>query len=482
MSSKTTASNKWFTLGLLALAQFMVVLDVSIMNVALPSIGRTLGIDLAGLQAMVTAYTLLFGGFLLFGGRAADLYGRRRVFLLGVTGFSVASLFVALSQSENMIIALRAVQGLTGAFMSPAALSIVLTTFHGSDRNRALSVWGAIAAGGAAAGLLIGGLLTQYLGWRWDFFVNVPVGIAVILLSLRYIPAHIAEERSKALDIPGVLLITSALMLMVYTITHGPSWGWLSTTTLALSALSVALIAGFIYNESRVKHPLVPLSVFKIGNIAAANLTQLPITASLFSMFFFLSLYVQNILGFDPLMTGFAFLPVALTIGITATLAPNLIKRTGYKPILIVTPLLLALALFLLAQIPVTGGSYWVNIFPPIMIMAFGLGFSFVSLTIAATSGIPGHLSGLASGLINTSQQIGGALGLAILSGVAASSTAVAAKMGASAQAALATGFHSSFYVGAGFAIGASILTLFLIKHRKGSQDDAEAEFHHLAV
>jgi EmrB/QacA subfamily drug resistance transporter len=453
---------RWFVLGLLALAQFMVVLDVSIVNVALPSIAKTLHIGITGLQSMVTAYTLCFGGFLLLGGRAADLYGRRRVFLLGVVGFTTASLLVGLSQSETMIIILRGVQGLMGAFMSPSALSIVLTTFRdGADRNRALSVWGAVAAGGAAAGLLIGGVLTQFLGWRWDFLVNVPVGIIVILLSLRFVPPHAAEESDKTLDLPGAVLVTGGLMLLVYTLTNGAGWGWFSTPIISLFVLSVALLAGFVFNESRAAHPLVPLNVFKIGNIAGANITQMPITASLFSMFFFLSLYVQNVLAYSPLITGFSFLPVAVIIGISATLAPSLIKRIGFKPIIVVAPLLLAGALFLLAHVPAVGGSYWHDVFPAIVIMALGLGFSFVSITIAATSGVPGHISGLASGLITTAQQIGGAVGLAILSGVAAS------------QSSLVEGFHSAFYTGVGFALLASLSALVLLRQTRTQHDAA---------
>jgi EmrB/QacA subfamily drug resistance transporter len=476
MSVDSSQSNRWTVLALLALAQFMVVLDVSIMNVALPSIGRGLSIGISGLQALVTAYTLLFGGFLLLGGRAADLYGRRRIFLSGVVGFTLASFFVGFANSEVMLIVVRGIQGLAGAFMSPAALSILLTTFHGEDRNRALSIWGAIGSGGAMAGLLIGGVLTQFFGWQWDFYVNIPVGILVVILSLRFIPAHSQEESDKNLDLPGAVLITGGLMLLVYTLSHAASWGWLSSSTTLLLGLSAVLLAAFVFNESRAKHPLVPLSVFKIRNIAGANITQLPITASLFSMFFFLSLYIQNVLHYSPLRTGFSFLPVALAIGASATFAPTLIKKLGFKPILVGAPLLLAIALCIFAQLPAAGGSYWFNILPPMLIMAVGLGMSFVALTIAATSGVPGHISGLASGLITTAQQIGGALGLSILSGVAATATASALASGYSIPVATVSGFHASFYVGAGFAVAASILSVFLIHHHRGVHDDAEVD------
>jgi EmrB/QacA subfamily drug resistance transporter len=447
---------RWLVLAVLALAQFMVVLDVSIVNVALASIQRALNFTVTNLQWIISAYTLSFGGFLLLGGRAADLFGRRRVFLTGLFGFATMSLLVGLSQSETQMIIFRALQGLSGAFMSPAALSIILTTFtEGSERNRALSIWGAVAAGGAAAGLLIGGILTEYLGWRFDFFVNLPVALIVAYFTLKLVPAHMAEERTKSLDLPGAVLVTSGLMLLVYTLTNAHAWGWSSLNTVGLGALSILLLLGFIFNESRARHPLMPLSVFNIGNIRGANLTQLPVTASLFSMFFFVSLYVQNILGYSPLRAGLSFLPITILVGLSSILAPNLIKRVGYKPILVVAPLLLMGGLYYLAQIPAVGGSYYLNVFPGQAFMAIGLGMAFVSLTIAATTGIPPHESGLASGLLNTSQQIGGAVGLAILSSVAATaSTAV-------------EGFHAAFYTSMGIAFLAMIFALFFIRGRR---------------
>lgn len=463
----TESTRKWFILGILSLAQFMVVLDVSIVNVALASIERALNFSVSNLQWIISAYTLAFGGFLLLGGRASDLYGRRRVFILGIVGFTIFSFLVGISQSETQMIVLRALQGICAAFMSPAALSIVLTTFReGAERNRALSVWGAIAAGGAAAGLLIGGILTQYLGWRFDFFVNVPVGIVVILAALRLVPRHMAEERTKTLDLPGALLVTSGLMLLVYTLTKANVWGWLSINTLGLGCASVALLAAFIFNESRAKHPLMPLSIFKVGSVFGANLTQLPITASLFSMFFFVSLYVQNILGYSPLRAGLSFLPITFIIATSSILAPNLIRRIGYKPILVAAPLFLATGLFILAHIPAMGGSFWLNVFPGQAFMSLGLGLTFISLTIAATSGVPGHESGLASGLLNTAQQIGGALGLAILSSVAASAAAgfAAINPSASPTVAMVEGFHAALYTGVGFALLASLCAFFLIK------------------
>jgi EmrB/QacA subfamily drug resistance transporter len=461
----------WWLLALLALAQFMVVLDVSIMNVALPSVQKSLDISLSQLQWIVSTYTLAFGGFLLLGGRAADLYGRRRVFVSGVFGFAAVSLMVGIAQSDLQMIVLRGLQGFCAAFMSPSALSIVLATFREPhERARALSIWGMVAAGGGAAGVLLGGILTQYLSWRWNFFINVPVGVLVGFFALRLAPAHESEEANKALDIPGAALITSAMILLVYTLTEANTWGWASALTLGCLAAVAALILAFIYNESRVARPLVPLSVFRIGNIAAADLTQLPVTASLFAMFFFVSLYVQTVLDFSPIKSGLSFLPVPLIIAISAMLAPRVIARIGYKPILVVAPWLLAGGLFILAHVPVDG-SYYADVLPGISLIAIGMGFSFVSLTIAATTGIPGHFSGLASGLLNTAQQIGGALGLAILSSVAASTTStyLAAHPGVPAPA-LVEGFHAAFYTAIIFSALASLSALlFLRSHRGGA-------------
>jgi EmrB/QacA subfamily drug resistance transporter len=473
------SSNRWFLLTLLAVAQFMVVLDTSIVNVALPAIQKALNFSVSNLQWIITAYTLAFGGFLLLGGRAADLYGRRRVFLLGISGFTLASLGVALSQTETMMIIFRGVQGLAAAFMSPAALSIVLITFEeGKDRNKALGVWSAVAAGGAAAGVLLGGILTQYLGWRWDFFVNVPVGILVVLGGLRFLPLHESEAEHNNLDLPGALLVTSGLMVLVYGLTKAPTWGWTNGHTLAFLEAAVALLAGFIWNESRAKHPLMPLSIFKIRNITGANLTQLPITASLFAMFFFLSLYIQQILGYSPVKSGLSFLPVTIIIGITAGISSNLVGKIGYKPFMVGAPLFMATGLYLLSRTPVAG-SYLTDVLPGLAVMALGLGMSFVSITIAATTGVSKQLSGLASGLLNTAQQIGGAIGLAILAGVASASTTSYISSHAASKTILPTalvhGYHSAFHVGMGFAITASLLAFILIKQKRGEQADEGA-------
>lgn len=470
--------HKNYVLLIVAVAQFMVVLDTSIVNVALPSIYRSLHFtSQSSLQWVVTAYTLAVGGFLLLGGRTADLYGRRKVFMGAVSAFAIASLLCGLSQSAFQIQVLRAVQGLAAAFMSPAALSIVLTTFkEGKERAKALSVWGAVAAGGAAAGVLLGGVLTEVLDWRWNFFVNVPVAIAVVIAAYLYVPDSKADLDHNRLDLPGALLVTSGLMLLVYAFTKAPGYGWGASSTLELFAGSAALLALFVFNENRSKHPLVPLSIFKIRNIAGANLTQLPITASMFSMFFFVTLYLQNVLHFSPIRSGLSFLPITLVIGSISVAMSHVIGKIGYRKPLIIAPISMAAGLFYLSTVPVHG-SYLVDVLPGLVLMAIGMGMSFISITIAATNGVPPRESGLASGLLNTSQQVGGSLGLAILSGISATAAAryfsnhlAGARDPVTAAAAQVQGFHSALHIGACFALAASVLGFFLIKEKRGEK------------
>jgi EmrB/QacA subfamily drug resistance transporter len=475
-------TNKRLVLGLLALAQFMVVLDSSVVNIALPSILKSLRFAASDLQWVVTAYTLAFGGFLLFGGRMADLFGRRRTFVIGLVAFTIASMITGASQNEAMLICARALQGLAAAFMSPAALSIVLTEFReGKERNMALGVWAAVAAGGAAAGLLFGGILTQYLGWRWNFFVNVPVGVFVSLMALRFVPEHASTADHTDLDLPGAITVTGGLMALVYGLTNASSWGWGSTHTLAWLGGAIVLLGIFIFNETRSKHPLMPLSIFSIRNLSGANLTQLPIIAAMFSMFFFISIYVQSILGYSPLHTGVSFLPVTVVLGLTATITSRFIARVGYKPFMVGAPLIIALGLFMLSHITV-GGSYLHDVLPGLLVMSFGIGMSFVSVTVAATSGVPQQQSGLASGILNTAQQIGGSLGLAILSGVSASK-AKSLLMAAGPRAenplvvaqATVSGFHDALLFGTSFALAASLIAFIMIKQRKGETVASEA-------
>ncbi|MGF7229266.1 MAG: MFS transporter [Candidatus Saccharibacteria bacterium] len=464
---------KWGLLGLLALAQFMVVLDTSIVNVALPAIQKALQFTDANLQWVITAYTLAFGGFLLLGGRAADLYGRRRMFIIGVSGFTTMSLLVGLSQNSTTMIIARGLQGLFAALMSPAALSIVLTSFkEGTDRNKALGIWGAVAAGGAAAGVLFGGLLTQYTSWEWNFFVNVPVGLFVVLMARRVVPLHAREVAHNDLDLPGAVLVTAGLMTLVFALTKAPAWGWLSGTTLGLFAAVIAMLGAFIWNEARAEHPLMPLSIFRIRNLTGANLVMMPIMAAMMSMFFFVSLYIQEIMRYTPVMTGVSFLPVTFIIGVVATVMSGQVVKIGYKRILMVAPLFVGAGLFWLGHIPVHG-TYWGNVFPGLALVAMGMGATFVTATITATSGVPGNEAGLASGLFNTSQQIGGALGLAVLSGVAASHTTHALRAlnhaPAASDIARATvgGWTNAFYAGFGFALLAALVATTVVKQHK---------------
>lgn len=469
------AGNKWVILGLLGLAQFMVILDVAIVNVALPSIARNLHFASNDLQWVITAYTLTFGGFLLLGGRLADLYSRRKIFVYAVAAFGIMSLLCGLAQTEMQVIIARAFQGLSAAFMSPVALSIVLAEFkEGKDRDKAMGFWAAISAGGAAVGLLLGGILTQYLGWRWNFFVNVPVAIFVILAALRLLPHHIGEEnRNMKLDLPGAFMATSGLMSLVYGLSKAPTHGWGSTTVLGFIGAGVALFALFIWNESRVDQPLMSLKIFKIRNVLGGNLAFLAIACTMFSMFFFLTLYIQQVLGYSPVKTGICFLPVTLIIGITSGVVANLVGKIGYKPPMVAGPVVLAVGLFILSKILKVNGNYWHNVFPGLSVCALGMGLTFVSGTLAATSGVPKHFSGLASGVLNTAQQVGGALGLAILSAVAFSTVKAEVSGGGPAIYAQVHGYQAGLQVGVGLALAAVVVVALLVKNHKVDAKEA---------
>jgi EmrB/QacA subfamily drug resistance transporter len=476
--------NHWLVLILLALAQFMVVLDVSIVNVALPSIQKAFHMTDSNLQWIVTAYTLAFGGCLLLGGRAADLFGRRKVFLTGILFFTIFSLADGLSQSGTMLIVLRGFQGLSAAFMSPAALSIVLVTYkEGHERNVALSVWGAVASGGAAVGVLFGGIFTQYLGWRWNFFINVPVGIIVISVALQILAKHESESTHKNLDLPGAVLVTGGLMMLVYALVKAPYYGWGDSRTLIYFAISVAAFVLFVINELRAKHPLVRLDIFKIRNLTGADSIMLAMAAGMFSIFFFTTLYLQEVLGYSPVKTGVDFLVVPIAIAITATNVPRAIQKIGYKPILMIAPLIVSAGLFWISHIPVHG-TYWGNVAPGMILLGLGMGATFVSATICATSGVRPQDSGLASGLLNTSQQIGGSIGLAVLTGISTSTAAkyvkdLHLKVSPSAlQKTTATvhGFHNGFLVGSCFGIIASIIATVVIKNSRPAHVAATAE------
>jgi EmrB/QacA subfamily drug resistance transporter len=468
------SENKWIVLALLALAQFMVILDVSIVNVALPSIAKDLHFSPNNLQWVITAYTLTFGGFLLLGGRAADLFGRRRIFITAVFFFALMSLFCGLAHSEGQLIVARALQGLAAAFMSPAALSIVITSFkEGKERNTAMGVWAGVAAGGAAVGVLLGGILTQYLSWRWNFFVNVPVGVLVVFGAMRLLPHHIGEEDHKLkLDLPGAALATGGLMSLVYGLSKAPNDGWSSGTVISFLLLSAVLLVSFIFNEVKVaSQPLMPLEVFKIRNVAGGNLAFLAIDCSLFSMFFFVTLYMQQVLGYSPVKAGLSMLPITFIIGGTSAFVSKMVGKVGYKPFMVAGPLTLSIGLFTLSHIMKVGGGYLGNILPGLAICALGMGFSFVSGTLAATSGVPKHFSGLASGILNTSQQVGGAIGLAVLSAVFASTLKTDLAAQVAYPFAQVHGFHSGLRVGSGLALLGSLVALLVIKNQKVKPD-----------
>ncbi|MDQ6750339.1 MAG: MFS transporter [Actinomycetota bacterium] len=459
---------RWIALGLLAMAQFVVVLDASIVNVALPSIGRALHFSKDDLSWVVNAYVLTFGGFLLLGGRAADLLGRRRVFMFGLVVFALASLAGGFSQDSTQLIIARAVQGLGAAILSPAALSIVTTTFtDGADRNRALGVWGAVAGSGGAAGVLLGGVLTDGLGWEWVLFVNTPIGIIAALLAPRLIDESRDYSEQRRFDVAGAVSVTAGLSILVYALVSTETAGWGSFQTIGLLALAAALLCAFVVIELRAKAPLVPFRIFRLRTITGANATGLLIGASLFSMFFFISLYMQQVLGYSPLKSGLSYLPLAGTIMLSAGVASQLVTRVGFKPVLVAGMGFIVAGLVWFSQVSLHG-SFAGDILGPSILAAIGLGLAFVAVTIAAVSGVSNQDAGLASGLINTAQQIGGALGLAILATVANSRTddVLRAAHGAPAavKGALTKGFQSAFLTGAGLAVLGIILALTLIR------------------
>jgi EmrB/QacA subfamily drug resistance transporter len=456
------AERRWLALGLLCVAQFMVVLDASIVNVALPSIGEALAFSQENLSWVVNAYVLTFGGFLLLGGRLADLLGRRRMFIAGLILFAFASLIGGFAESEGVLIAARAVQGLGAAIVSPAALSIVTTTFaDGAERNKALGVWGAVAGSGGAAGVLLGGVLTDGLGWEWVLWVNVPIGIAAAAMAPTLVGESRSESETRSFDVAGAISVTAGLSVLVYALVDATDAGWGSTQTIGLLALAAVLLAAFVAIELRSKAPLVPFRIFRNRTLTGANVVGILIGASLFSMFFFISLYMQQVLDYSPIKAGLSYLPLALTIIITAGVASTLVTRVGFKPILAAGMAFIAAGLIWFSQVSV-GGSYVSDILGPSLLAAIGLGAAFVPDTIAAVSGVEQREAGLASGLINTSQQVGGALGLAVLATVANSTTQNAS--GPPLEA-LNDGFQDAFLAGAGIAILGLIATLVLIRN-----------------
>jgi EmrB/QacA subfamily drug resistance transporter len=470
---------RWMALALVVTAQFMVILDVTIVNVALPSIQRDLGFSQENLQWVISAYTIMFGGTLLLGGRLADLLGRRRLLLVGLALFSFSSLLCGLAWSESSLIAFRAVQGLGAALLVPAALALLMTTFvEGHERNLALGIYGAAAGSGAAVGVLLGGLLTTYLSWPWIFLVNVPVGLAAIALT----PLLLRESRAVLLhrhfDLAGASSVTAGLMLLAYALTRATGDGWGATTTLALLTTSVALLLAFVAIELRSRAPLLPLRIFRLRTLSAANATIAVVGAGAFSEFFLLTLYMQDVLRFSPVQTGAAFAALALAAVVASNLAQAVVGWVGLRPVLTSGLLALSLSVALLSRVPVEGHYFW-DLFPAFLLGGAGLGVSFVSATIGGLTGVRASDSGVASGLVNTSRQIGGAIGLAAISAVAAASASSYAdshpEVQASSALALTHGFQIGFYVLTGLLLLGALIAATLVKPRSPSLEAERA-------
>jgi EmrB/QacA subfamily drug resistance transporter len=461
LSKPTEAFSAWKVLTICAVAQFMVVLDVSIVNVALPAMRQSLGLSVTGQEWVVNAYTLTFAGFLLLGGRAADLFGRRRVFIFGISLFTFASLIGGLAQSGSWLVMARAAQGLGGAILAPASLTILTSTFTDvAHRRRALGIWSATAASGSAAGVLLGGVLTDLLSWRWVLIVNVPIGLVMLVAAQRALPEMRTSVGRSRLDVEGAFTITAGLALLVYGIVSTDTHSWGSSVTLISLIGGAGFLAAAYFIESRsAVAPLVPLSIFKRRSLSAANGIAMTIGAALFGMYFFVSLYLQQVAGYSPLRTGVAIVPSGLmTLG-GALLAPRLVAKIGAKRQLILGPTLAGIGLLWMSHLSF-GSDYWTHMFGPLVLFGLGIGTSFVPMTLTATSGVPPEQAGLASGLINTTRQMGGALGLAVLATIAASTTRAHPAVTLSANGALTLGYDRAFliagvllFVGAGLAL-----------------------------
>jgi EmrB/QacA subfamily drug resistance transporter len=471
---------RWIGLAVIVTAQFMVVLDVAIVNVALPTIKTDLHFSQESLQWVVTAYSILFGGVLLLGGRMADLLGRRRMFTAGLALFTGMSLLDGLAWSEGSLIAFRSLQGLGAALLSPAALSILTTTFEeGRDRNLALGIWGAVSGSGAAAGVLLGGALTSALSWSWIFFINVPVGALVLALAPRLLDESRAAVNHRHFDVPGAAAITGGLMLLVYGMTRAAQHGWGSAETIALLATSAAMIVAFVGIELRSSAPLLPMRLFRLRTLSGSNLSGLLLGAALFSQFFLLTLYMQQVLHYSALQTGVAYITLTVATIVFANVSQALALRVGIRRLLPVGLLLVAAATVLYAQLPVHGHYFW-DLFPAFLLAGIGMAFAFIPITIGALAGIKPAEAGVASGLIATSQQVGGAIGVAVATTIAATYTSryVGAHPGSAPTdgAALTHGFAIAFYVLAGLAALAAIAAAVLVESKPAIAEGVEEE------
>jgi EmrB/QacA subfamily drug resistance transporter len=467
--------HRWRILAVVATAFFMTILDVAIVNVALPSIAKDLHFSRDNLQWVVTAYAIAFGGFLLLGGRAADLLGRRRVFMVGVALFTLASLVCGLASSEGMLIVARAVQGFGGAIISPAALSIVMTSFEeGAERNKALGVWGALGGSGAAVGVLAGGVLTDWLGWEWIFWVNVPVGAAVLLLTPFVVPESFRQTERRRYDPLGAVFVTAGLALLIYAISQAPNVGWATARTILLLVAATALLIGFLVTERTVAEPLMPFRIFRVRTVAGANAVGALLGAVIFANFFVLTLYVQGVLGFSPLRTGFTFVATAGTAVVSAGVAQALTTKFGAKPVMTIGLILLSGAMVWYSQIPVDG-SYAADLLPGYLMVGVGIAFAFVPVSIAALAGVAEREAGLASGLINTSQQIGGAIGVAVASTVFSSRIDSLLADGKVLSAASTGGYRWAFWALFVFAVAAVLAAVALIRREEMAESPTTA-------
>ncbi|HEX6395659.1 MAG TPA: MFS transporter [Acidimicrobiales bacterium] len=460
---ETDGSNPWLTIVVVCVAQFMIVLDATIVNVALPSIQRGLHFSTSGLQWVITIYTLAFGGFMLLGGRLGDVLGRRRVFGAGIAIFTTASLLNGLAQSPATLIAGRGLQGLGGALLAPAVLSIITTTFgDGSERAKALAIWSAISAGGGAVGLILGGVLTDLASWRWIFFVNVPVGAVLAAATARFVPPFRSSNPTRKFDLPGAVTVTAGLMVLVFAVAKSAEYGWGSTRTILPLAVGLGLFVGFIAIEERSTAPLVRLGIFHTRSFTAADITLLLTSGAVFSTFYFVSLYLQQIVGFQPLSAGTAFLPFSAGIATGATVARKLVPRLGVRAVAMTGLTLGVVGMVSLIRLPVEG-RYVTDLLPSLLALGFGLGLTFVPITLSGTSEVGAEDAGLASGLLNTAQQVGGSIGLAILASLSTDRTnslrsSVAHR---SVDAARVSGFHVAF-IAAAVLLGAAWMVVTL--------------------
>jgi EmrB/QacA subfamily drug resistance transporter len=467
---------RWYALLVLCLGDLMIVLDTTIVNVALPSIREDLGFSETSLAWVVNAYLLTFGGCLLLGGRLGDLFGPRRLFLVGIVLFTLASLTCGLSTSQEFLVGARALQGIGGAIVSAVALSLIMTLFtEPADRAKAMGVIGFVAAGGGSIGVLLGGVLTDALDWHWIFLVNLPVGIAVFALCLVLLPGGRAQATVQRLDIAGAVTVTASLMLAVYAIVNGNGAGWTSAQTLGLLAAAATLMAVFLGIEARVESPLMPLGLFRLRNVATANVLGVLWAAAMFAWFFLSALYLQRVLGYSPLQVGMAFLPANLIMGaFSLGLSAKLVMRFGIRSPLAVGLLLSAVGLVLFARAPVDG-TFAVDVLPSMILLGFGAGMAFNPMLLASMSDVEPSESGLASGVVNTSFMMGGALGLAILASLAASRTSNLLATGNGPVAAINSGYHVAFVVGAVFAAAAAALGAMLLQPGlAGGEEDEE--------